>query len=255
MISQGPATERPAALRPALGQRLSCRRSIRGSSSARSAIRCCTCRIPRGSIGAAPRRCSTTSAQLNQLKLDEVGDPEIATRIAQYEMAYPHADVGPRADRPLEGTRAHLRHVRPRRRRSPARSPPIACWPGGWPSAACGSCSSSTAAGTSTRTCRRSIRRPVPRHRSAVGGPDPGSEAARPARRHARRLGRRVRPDGLLPGETDADNYGRDHHPRCFTVWLAGGGIKPGISLRRDRRLRRSSQERSPTWHPSKRVA
>ena len=24
-------------------------------------------------------------------------------------------------------------------------------------------------------------------------------------------------------------NYGRDHHPRCFTVWMAGGGIKPGI--------------------------
>lgn len=26
------------------------------------------------------------------------------------------------------------------------------------------------------------------------------------------------------------DNYGRDHHPRCFTTWMAGGGIKPGIS-------------------------
>jgi hypothetical protein len=24
------------------------------------------------------------------------------------------------------------------------------------------------------------------------------------------------------------DNYGRDHHPRCFTMWLAGGGIRPG---------------------------
>jgi hypothetical protein len=23
-------------------------------------------------------------------------------------------------------------------------------------------------------------------------------------------------------------NYGRDHHPRCFTMWLAGGGVKPG---------------------------
>lgn len=28
---------------------------------------------------------------------------------------------------------------------------------------------------------------------------------------------------------TDA-NYGRDHHPRCFTIWMAGGGIKPGIA-------------------------
>ncbi len=26
------------------------------------------------------------------------------------------------------------------------------------------------------------------------------------------------------------DRYGRDHHPRCFTAWMAGGGIKPGIS-------------------------
>lgn len=25
------------------------------------------------------------------------------------------------------------------------------------------------------------------------------------------------------------DNYGRDHHPRCFTMWMAGGGIKPGV--------------------------
>jgi len=32
-------------------------------------------------------------------------------------------------------------------------------------------------------------------------------------------------------GKLSADNYGRDHHPRCFTVWLAGGGVKPGISF------------------------
>lgn len=30
-------------------------------------------------------------------------------------------------------------------------------------------------------------------------------------------------------GELTKDNYGRDHHPRCFSVWMAGGGIKPGI--------------------------
>ncbi len=29
-------------------------------------------------------------------------------------------------------------------------------------------------------------------------------------------------------GELTATDYGRDHHPRCFTIWLAGGGIKPG---------------------------
>jgi hypothetical protein len=25
-------------------------------------------------------------------------------------------------------------------------------------------------------------------------------------------------------------DYGRDHHPRCYTIWMAGGGIKPGIT-------------------------
>jgi hypothetical protein len=31
-------------------------------------------------------------------------------------------------------------------------------------------------------------------------------------------------------GALTADNYGRDHHPRCFTVWLAGGGVRPGMT-------------------------
>ncbi len=30
-------------------------------------------------------------------------------------------------------------------------------------------------------------------------------------------------------GKLTKENYGRDHHPRCFTVWMAGGGIKPGV--------------------------
>lgn len=29
-------------------------------------------------------------------------------------------------------------------------------------------------------------------------------------------------------GKIDAENYGRDHHPKCFSIWMAGGGIKPG---------------------------
>lgn len=31
-------------------------------------------------------------------------------------------------------------------------------------------------------------------------------------------------------GGLSEQNYGRDHHPRCFTVWMAGGGVKPGIT-------------------------
>ncbi|HEX6812629.1 MAG TPA: DUF1501 domain-containing protein [Planctomycetota bacterium] len=29
-------------------------------------------------------------------------------------------------------------------------------------------------------------------------------------------------------GRLTQDNYGRDHHPRCFTMWLAGGGVRAG---------------------------
>lgn len=31
-------------------------------------------------------------------------------------------------------------------------------------------------------------------------------------------------------GDINSPDHGRDHHPRCFTVWLAGGGVKAGIS-------------------------
>jgi hypothetical protein len=40
-------------------------------------------------------------------------------------------------------------------------------------------------------------------------------------------FGRTVYSQGkLLP-----NSYGRDHHPRCFTMWMAGAGVKPGISF------------------------
>lgn len=31
-------------------------------------------------------------------------------------------------------------------------------------------------------------------------------------------------------GKMTKDNFGRDHHPRCFTTWMAGGGVNPGYS-------------------------
>ncbi|MFM7102228.1 MAG: DUF1501 domain-containing protein, partial [Verrucomicrobiota bacterium] len=31
-------------------------------------------------------------------------------------------------------------------------------------------------------------------------------------------------------GLMTADNFGRDHHPRCFSLWMAGGGVKRGIT-------------------------
>lgn len=31
-------------------------------------------------------------------------------------------------------------------------------------------------------------------------------------------------------GTLTASNYGRDHHPRCYSIWMAGGGVKPGMT-------------------------
>jgi len=48
-------------------------------------------------------------------------------------------------------------------------------------------------------------------------------------------FGRAIYSQGTL---TDTD-YGRDHHPRCFSMWLAGGGVKPGqISMARPTKCR-----------------
>jgi uncharacterized protein (DUF1501 family) len=35
---------------------------------------------------------------------------------------------------------------------------------------------------------------------------------------------------GNTGAKEDTSTYGRDHHPRCFTVWMAGGGMKSGIT-------------------------
>jgi hypothetical protein len=32
-------------------------------------------------------------------------------------------------------------------------------------------------------------------------------------------------------GEIKKDSFGRDHHPRCFSLWMAGGGIKRGLTI------------------------
>jgi hypothetical protein len=32
-------------------------------------------------------------------------------------------------------------------------------------------------------------------------------------------------------GDISKTNFGRDHHPRCFSIWMAGGGVKPGVVI------------------------
>ena len=91
------------------------------------------------------------------------------------------------------------------------------------------SSSSTTAVGTSTTTFPRNPRA-VPRRR-------PG-----PCRARADLKQRGLLDDTLVvwggefgrttysQGKLTATNFGRDHHGRCFTMWLAGGGIKPGMT-------------------------
>ncbi len=62
-------------------------------------------------------------------------------------------------------------------------------------------------------------------------GSGAGFETTRIARRYPRGLGWRIRTNSLLPGKLTPDDYGRDHHPRCFTVWLAGAGVKRGSTI------------------------
>ena len=90
MISQGSGnkTDQPI-FSPALGQRLPADASTRACGSARAATRCCTCRNPPG-IDAATRRADARRRRRAQpaWPTQAFGDPEINTRIAQYEMAY-----------------------------------------------------------------------------------------------------------------------------------------------------------------------
>ena len=143
---------------------------------------------PRGRRSAAAARLARRDPQLNQERLDEVGDPEIATRINSFEMAFRMQIDAPEAD-------GHRPRAEARRSRCTApsrasrRSPTTACWPGGWSSAACASCSSSTKPGTSTATWSSDLKTQLPGHRPGLRGAGQGPEAARPARRHAGRSG------------------------------------------------------------------
>ena len=109
---------------------------------------------PRGISPTRQRRTIDAVAALNQARLDVTADPEIATRIAAYEMAFrmqtsaPELiDLGVGDARDAEARTAPSRASR--------RSPTTACWPGGWSSAACGSCSSITPTGTITASPAR----------------------------------------------------------------------------------------------------
>ena len=167
--------------------------------------------------------------KLNQLKLKESGDPEIRTRIEQYEMAYRMQTSVPEltdlSDEPEETFRLYGES---------AKRP-----------------------GTYAFNClmaRRLIERDVRFvqlfHRGwdqhtqlpekiAIQCKDTDQASAALVQDLKRRgllddtlviwggeFGRTV----YCQGKLTASDYGRDHHPRCFTIWMAGAGVKRGTS-------------------------
>ena len=192
---------------------------------------------PPASTDSTRRRMLDDLAQLNQMKLDETGDPEIATRIAQYEMAYRMQTSVPELTDMSQRAASTSSSCTAPMRASPARFAAncllarrlaergvrfIQLFHRGW---------------DQHTQPAEADRRPVPRHRSALGGADHGPEAARPAGRHAGGLGRRVRPDGLLPGQADRGRL-RPRPSSALLHHLAGRRRHQARhDPRRDRRL------------------
>ncbi|MCI0537018.1 MAG: DUF1501 domain-containing protein [Verrucomicrobiales bacterium] len=185
---------------------------------------------PAGITDAMQRRTLDVIKELNQSHLDVIGDPEIATRINSFEMAYrmqasaPELmDVSKESPETLKLYGAEL----------------------GKPSFA-----------MNCLLARRLIERGVRFVQLFHEGWDHHSEVVKGVKdqtRHTDRASAALIKDlkqrGLLEDtlviwggefgrtpmvESNPDvgrKLGRDHHPQAFTMWLAGGGIKPGVTL------------------------
>ncbi len=180
---------------------------------------------PKG-IDAQMQRDSLDSIkQLNQKHLDVVGDPEIATRINSYEMAYRMQTSAPELMDLSKETKETMEMY--------------------------GAEAGKTNFATSCLLARRLVERGVrfvqifheawDHHGGLVGGL---KEQCGKTDRAAAALVKDLKQRGLLEdtlvvwggefGRTpmvQGGNDGRDHHPNCFTMWMAGGGVKPGLTL------------------------
>ena len=184
---------------------------------------------PPGIDKATRRRMLDGIARLNQMNAEAYGDPEIETRIAQYEMAYRMQTSVPEL-MDLSKEPQSVFDMYGADRASRARMRRTACWRGVWPSEACVSFSFITAAGINTTIYRATLRL------QCKSVDQPSAALIQDLKQRGLlddtlvlwggEFGRTVYCQGKLM-ET---NYGRDHHPRCFSVWMAGGGIKPGIT-------------------------
>jgi hypothetical protein len=167
--------------------------------------------------------------ELNELHQGATGDPEIATRIGQYEMAYrmqtsvPELmDISKEPREVLESYGAEPGQA------SFANNCLLAC-----------------------RLAERDVRFVQLYHRDwdhHANLPQELQKQCRETDRPAAALVRDLKRRGLLDdtlviwggefgrtafsqGKITATSFGRDHHSRCFSIWMAGGGIKPGLVL------------------------
>ena len=176
------------------------------------------------------RRFIDDLARLNQIKQEEFADPEIATRISQYEMAYRMQASVPE----LTDTSKEPDHVfdlyGPESRK---------------PGTFAANCL------LARRLAERGVRFIQLFHRGwdqHVELPKRIVGQAKDTDQPSAALIQDLKQRGLLDdtlvvwggefgrtvycqGRLTETDYGRDHHPRCFTIWMAGGGIKPGVTI------------------------
>jgi Protein of unknown function (DUF1501) len=185
---------------------------------------------PAGMSPAVRRGLLDDLAQLNELKHQETGDPEIATRIAQYEMAFRMQTSVPTLTDLSSEPQAVLDLYGPDVRR-----------PGSF--------------AANCLLARRLSERGVRYVQLIHAGWDQHNNLptqlkiqCRDTDQPSAALVKDLKQRGLLDetlviwggefgrtvfGQGDINNkkqHGRDHHPRCFTLWMAGGGVKPGIA-------------------------
>jgi hypothetical protein len=168
--------------------------------------------------------------EINEAKLREQGDPEIATRISQYEMAFRMQTSVPE----LIDLKSEPEHVL-------QMYGPDATKPGTYAY----NCL------LARRLAERGVRFIQLYHRDWDHHgklPEGMPKRCRETDQASAALVKDLKERGLLEdtlviwggefgrtvycqGRLTKDDYGRDHHPRCFTMWFAGGGMKPGITL------------------------
>ncbi len=182
---------------------------------------------PSGVSDSIRRRMLTGLNRLNEMHYHEVGDPQTHTRIQQYEMAFRmQASVPELTD--LSSEPEHVFDL----------YGPDSRKPGSF--------------ANSALMARRLVERGVRfvqlyhnnwDHHSNVGGrmPDQCRDIDQPCYGLIKDLKQRGLFDDTLiiwggefgrtiysQGRLSRTNYGRDHHPRCFTMWMAGGGAHGG---------------------------